>query len=158
MGLAHAGASRARASGPASADSHAALYKADATTISNKDSKESGGEMQMLEATETTLYKQNASLVRPSMRPRDLKLNKEQRHDKLGHFGSHRNCIHCQQVKQRPRRVYKNPTPVYDHIPGRSIHMDSMYIDVQSRHGDWYCAPGWDDCTGYLNGMEPRQS
>ena len=29
----------------------------------------------MLEATETTLYKQNASLVRPSMRPRDLKLN-----------------------------------------------------------------------------------
>ena len=87
------------------------------------------------------------------MRPRDLKLNKEQRHDKLGHFGSHRNCIHCQQVKQRPRRVYKNPTPVYDHIPGRSIHMDSMYVDVQSRHGDWYCAPGWDDCTGYLNGI-----
>ena len=85
----------------------------------------------MLEATETTLYKQNASLVRPSMRPRDLKLNKEQRHDKLGHFGSHRNCIHCQQVKQRPRRVYKNPTPVYDHIPGRSIHMDSMYVDVK---------------------------
>ena len=89
----------------------------DDAIISNKDSKESGGEMQMLEATETTLYKQNTSLVRPSMRPRDLKLNKEQRHDKLGHFGSHRNCIHCQQVKQRPRRVYKNPTPVYDHIP-----------------------------------------
>ena len=42
---------------------------------------------------------------------------------------------------------------VYDHVPGRSIHMDSMYLDVQSRHGDWYCAPGWDDCTGYLDGI-----
>lgn len=126
---------------------------ANATTISNKDSKKSGGEMQMLEATETTLYQHNTSLVRPSLRPRDLKLNKEQRHDKLGHFGTHRNCIHCQQVKSRPRQVYKNPTPVYDHIPGRSIHMDSMYLDVQSRHGDWYCAPAWDDNTGYLSGI-----
>ena len=27
-------------------------------------------------------------------------------------------------------------------------NMDSMYLDVQSRHGDWYCAPVWDDCTG----------
>ena len=51
---------------------------ADATTISNKDAKKSGGEMQMLEATETNLYQQNTSLVRPSLRPRDLKLNKEQ--------------------------------------------------------------------------------
>ena len=31
--------------------------------------------------------------------------------------------------------------------------MDSMYLDVESRHGDWYCAPGWDDCTGYLDGI-----
>ena len=31
--------------------------------------------------------------------------------------------------------------------------MDSMYLGVQSRHGDWYCAPAWDDCTGYLNGI-----
>ena len=122
-------------------------------TISSEDSKESGGGLKMLDAADTILYQQNTSLVRPSTRPRDLKLNKEQRHDKLGHFGTHKNCIHCQQVKQRPRQVYKNPTPVYDHIPGRSIHMDSMYLDVQNRHGDWYCAPGWDDCTGYLHGI-----
>ena len=102
---------------------------------------------------DTQLFKQNESLVRPSLRPHDLKLNQEQRHAKLGHFGYHKNCVHCQQVKLRPRQVYKNPTPVYDHVPGRSIHMDSMYVDVQSRHGDWYCAPGWDDCTGYLDGI-----
>ena len=102
---------------------------------------------------DTQLFKQNESLVRPSLRPHDLKLNQEQRHAKLGHFGHHKNCVYCQQVKSRPRQVYKNPTPVYDHIPGRSIHMDSMYLDVESRHGDWYCAPGWDDCTGYLDGI-----
>ena len=90
---------------------------------------------------DTQLFKQNESLVRPSLRPHDLKLNQEQRHAKLGHFGHHKNCVYCQQVKSRPRQVYKNPTPVYDHIPGRSIHMDSMYLDVESRHGDWYCAP-----------------
>ena len=76
-------------------------------TISSEDSKESGGGLKMLDAVETILYQQNTSLVRPSTRPRDLKLNKEQRHDKLGHFGTHKNCIHCQQVKQRPRQVYK---------------------------------------------------
>ena len=115
----------------------------------------------MLDATETTLYQQNTSLVRPSTRPRDLKLNKEQRHDKLGHFGNHKNCIYCQQVKQRPRQVYKNPTPVYDHVPGRSIHMDSMYLDVQSRHGDWYCAPSTHGQSGreinqYTHGNSKR--
>ena len=92
-------------------------------------------------------------LYKVHLRPHDLKLNQAQRHAKLGHFGHHKNCVYCQQVKSRPRQVYKNPTPVYDHIPGRSIHMDSMYLDVESRHGDWYCAPGWDDCTGYLDGI-----
>ena len=25
--------------------------------------------------------------------------------------------------------------------------------DASPEDGDWYCAPGWDDCTGYLNGI-----
>ena len=58
---------------------------------------------------DTKLFKQNESLVRPSLRPHDLKLNQTQRHAKLGHFGHHKNCVYCQQVKSRPRQVYKNP-------------------------------------------------
>jgi hypothetical protein len=54
-------------------------------------------------------------------------------------------CPICAQVKGKHRQVHKNPAPAYDSVPGRTIYMDSIYWDCESRNGNWYTAAAGDD-------------
>jgi hypothetical protein len=69
----------------------------------------------------------------------------------IGKCGEH--CTICAQVHGRLRRVHHNVTPVYDTMPGRTIYMDSIYWDCESRHGNWYTAAGVDDMSGWYGGF-----
>ena len=95
------------------------------------------------------------SVVRPTMRPREQKFRAMQRHRKMGHTGpcGTDTCEICSQVHGNHRKVYVNPTPVYDIEPGRTIHADSAYWDVTSKSGNRYTICAIDDCSAWMGGV-----
>ena len=78
-------------------------------------------------------------LVTSTQHPADKKLQARERHIKLGHYGPcPGGCEICKQTSGTLRRVYKSKTPQYDRIPGNTVAIDSLYWDVESRHGNKY--------------------
>jgi hypothetical protein len=56
-----------------------------------------------------------------------------ERHRKMGHIGpaGPSGCPVCKRLTRlRQVNSKENPTPVRDHVPGRTIHADVIYLDV----------------------------
>ena len=92
----------------------------------------------LIRADQTQFWIESESVLAPTGRAADKKLNQSQRHSKCGHVGYHENCLICNQLKGSLRRVYKQSTPIYDVVIGRTWAFDSIYWSHRSRQGNKY--------------------
>ena len=51
------------------------------------------------------------------------------------------------------RKVMKGGSPVFDEVAGRTFGMDSLYWDVESRHGNKYTVVMRDERTLWIGGF-----
>ena len=52
--------------------------------------------------------------------------------------------------------MYKSKTPEYDQIPGNTVAIDSLYWDVESRHGNKYTVCVRDEGALFICGFHMR--
>ena len=82
------------------------------------------------------IYKDSEAVIKPSQRPRDKAMIQKVRHFKFGHHGPcPGGCDICKQTSGTLRKVISGGTPSFDDKAGRTFGMDSLYWDVESRHG-----------------------
>ena len=112
-------------------------------------------QLNQLEIAVTSFTSANA-IVKPTTRGRERRLTELERHRKMGHIGpaGPSGCPVCKRLTRlRQVNSKENPTPVRDHVPGRTIHADVIYMDVPSREGNNYAVVMIDEATGWITGF-----
>ena len=100
------------------------------------------------------IYKDTEAVIKPSQRPRDKALIQKVRHFKFGHHGPcPGGCDICKQTSGTLRKVISGGTPSFDDEAGRTFGMDSLYWDVESRHGNKYTVVMRDERTLWIGGF-----
>ena len=100
------------------------------------------------------IYKDSEAVIKPSQRPRDKAMIQKVRHFKFGHHGPcPGGCDICKQTSGTLRKVISGGTPSFDDEAGRTLGMDSLYWDVESRHGNKYTVVMRDERTLWIGGF-----
>ena len=108
----------------------------------------------LLDPEDEHIYKESEAVIKPSQRPHDRQMVQRVRHFKLGHHGPcPGGCDICKQTSGTLRKVMKGGSPVFDEVAGRTFGMDSLYWDVESRHGNKYTVVMRDERTLWIGGF-----
>lgn len=108
----------------------------------------------LVDVEDEEIYKESESVIKPSQRPHDRQMIQRVRHFKLGHHGPcPGGCDICKQTSGTLRKVMKGGSPSFDDEVGRTCGMDSIYWDVESRHGNKYTCVIRDERTLWIGGF-----